>query len=68
MHLDSISDSGRLDYGGMAVRYLINMVADYFRNRSLNIDNGDVVRLKAVVPQGSVLRPTPWNVAYERST
>lgn len=48
--------------------YLVQLIANYFQDRVLLYDSEEgqhQVRISGGVPQGSVLRPTLWNVMYD---
>ena len=48
--------------------YLLELIIDYFKDRVLLYDTnegGKSYVVTAVVPQGSVLGPIPWNAMYD---
>lgn len=51
------------------LRYLVAILADYFRNRSITYMDGEKrkrhLKLECGVPQGSVVGPLLWNLAYD---
>lgn len=54
----------KLELRGIS-EYLINIVKDYLSNRKVEVTRGNVRRVGAGVPQGSVIGPTLWNVLYD---